>query len=393
MSDSTEKRIVVLADPGEITAGPKEIVNIQLPSKYHNNPPPSRYSFWKAIQLAAEDSKEALPAPVIYSVVTFPTSTDLYSNTKLLAISWDSANGDPLYRSDATLTYLRTQARVHIAELMKEGATVFIESQTAQSRPVQESYDAVLGAGELQVVTDWPSRATAHGRRTRRVRARKNHPVLRGLADPLDPDLNLCKTRPHEIFLNVPDELIPKANDGRARGGIRYDPRSGISESTWFGWFTWWGPDWAPLLYNDGPDSDKGPVLLAKVRDRGLILASTMWISASQTRLASRIAETALSEDLMREVRRHHRAAKRRRLAVDLLVGAAFLAGLILILTGLIAVARDNDRDWVLSVAGIGMVGTTVTAWQLFVQQIWRRPFGVPFYAAWTRSRRTKPRG
>ncbi|WP_338759727.1 hypothetical protein V7968_30535 [Nocardia vulneris] len=388
MSDLPHKRIVVIADPGETPAGARGILNFQLPSSYMQNPPPSRYCFWKDIRLSAEDSRDSLPDPEVYTVTTFPTSTELYSGTKLFIISWDSANGDPLYKSDATLTYLRTQARVHVGELMKEQAIVFIESQTAQSRPVQESYDAVLGAGELRVVTDWPSRATAHGTKARRDRARKNHPILRGLADPLDPELNLCKPRPHEIFRYVPDEFIPKNADGRAKGGIRYDPRSGISTSIWFGWFTWWGSDWIPLLYNDGPDSDRGPVLLAKMRGRGLILASTMWISASQTKLASRIAETALSDELMDEVRKHHRSAKIRRRLVDVLVGSGFLALLVLALMGMIALARSHDQEWVLSVTGIGMVGLTVAAWQFFVQKIWYRPFGIPFYSAWLRSRR-----
>ena len=79
-------------------------------------------------------------------------------------MSWDSANGDPLYRSDATLNYLKTQAKVKVTNLLaQQGATVFLEGQTANAQPVQEPYDALFGYNEVRVITNWRDPSTIGG--------------------------------------------------------------------------------------------------------------------------------------------------------------------------------------------------------------------------------------
>jgi hypothetical protein len=369
-------RIVVLADPGQRTSDPL-ITNYHLPAKFKDAPTPSRYCFWKAIPLTAEDVE--IPEPEIYSICAFPPSTDIYDQTSLLVLSWDSANGDPLYLSDAMLSYLETQGTVRIAKLLSENATILIETQAAQSRPVQEPYDAILGTNEVTVNSDWADNATVRGTDAAVNKHAKKHPILKVFSKSVAKDLNPERPRTAGIYENVPGELIPKNRDGTAKSNIRFHPRTGRDDAIWYGWFTWWGRDWIPLLNTESNHVHPSPVLLAKIKGKGLLLASTMWISASQCKLASRIAETAVSEELMESVRKYHKRKLRLRNAVDTSLFVTSLMILIGILIGLTFLAEDQKHNWLLAVGGVGIVAIGVTWWNMWTK-FRARPFGVPWY-------------
>jgi hypothetical protein len=371
-------RIVVLADPGQRSSDPV-ITNFHLPAEFKDQPSPSRHCFWKAIPLRAEDGDVCIPKPEIYSICAFPPSTEIYDQTQLLVLSWDSANGDPLYLSDSTLAYLETQGQVRIAKLLSEKAIILIETQAAQSRPVQEPYDAVLGANEVTLNSDWADNATVRGTTAAVNKRAKKHPILKVFSKSVTTDLNREHPPAKGIYENVPDKLIPKNHDKSVRGNIRYNPTTGRDDALWYGWFTSWGRDWIPLLNTDSNYVRSSPILLAKVKGEGLLLASTMWISASQCKLASRIAETAFSPRLMASVKEYHKRKLRLRNAADTGLFLISLVMLIGILFGLTTLAEDQKLSWVLAVGGVGIVTIGLMWWNMWTK-VRARPFGVPWY-------------
>jgi hypothetical protein len=295
-----------------------------------------------------------------------PTAADLYTNTRLLVISWDSANGDPFLKSDITLQYLETQARVRIHEMMTDGGIVFAECQTAQGVPVQKSYDAIFGAGQVKVTTDVAPEPERRGPNATIVGQFADHPVLLGMP-------RMINEQPiaGRLFYN-------RINDKGSDPGTIFDK---YPDSLWFGWFTEWTKGWIPLLYADLPQSylrkngrraGPAPVLLAKVERNGLQLASTLWASAARCdRLISNIVDAPLPE-----VRAQHRRIIRTRVTQDFSIGLLLAILLIVVLRLLIELAIAPN-EWVLSVAGVGFISVSLAAWNWFTKYVWRRPIGV----------------
>ena len=377
---TSRKRVVVLADPGQSNEAREaegcewpKLKNYQLPAKYVNDPNPARVCFWPDIKLRkVSQSGSELPVPEVYSVAELPRSDELFSNTALMIVNWDAANGDPLYRGDATLTYLRTRGRVPLKRFLDNGGVLLIESQTAQSRPVQESYDAIFSEREVTVGTIEEDELAA-GAEAHILHSAKDHPIVSAFGDTERVFFDAAVGLDANIFVNVPSQL-KTASSLRGSDGD-------VAQKLWFGWFTLWTSEWMPLLYVRLRTNDRYPVLLCKASGKGLIILSTMWLSVAQHPLASRVAEVAMSDDLLGEALKVQRRARARRRWMDHLVAGLVLLALLAATLGIVVIARTADRSWILAVLGVGVVGLTTLAWRMLTI-IRARPLGVlPFKA------------
>jgi hypothetical protein len=369
------------------------LINYKLPTKYWRFPAPSRVCFWRNIELTPIKTNQDIPVPEIFSTAEFPRSQDLLADTGLLVISWDSANGDSFYRSDETLNYLKTQGQIRISKLLSMGGTILMEGQTSTSRLVQDPYDAVFGEGELAVHTGWADIRSLAGPEAYPVdhgwwRWKARHPLLARIGERVTYKPNGRFAEDFEIYENVHPDFKPTiiADRPNANGdrNVRFTPGVGRDEYIWYGWFTSWGRDWIPLL-GSKPKTIDAPVLLAKVVDNGLLLASTMWMSASQITIASRIAELTIDEELRGVVREYHRARLKLRNAVDrslAVVGIISTAAAIGILAAAwdYALVHDSHAGAIaLSVVGLGALSLTFSASSRY-SFVRSRPYGVHWY-------------
>lgn len=369
-------RVVVLADPGQSDASERragdedwpKVKNYQLPEKYVSASNPGRVCFWREIMFSNVDpDTPPVVAPEVFSVAEFPRSDQIFGDTALLIINWDAANGDPLYRADVTLAYLQTRGRVPIGRFLNGGGVALIESQTAQSRPVQESYDAIFDRREV-TVSSVSRYEHAAGAEAYVIPGALSHPVV-SIFNTDHVGIEASVTNRTNIFVNVPEEI-------RGAPGLRGSDGN-INQMLWFGWFTDWTVDWMPLLYVRVGGKERYPVLLSKAVGNGLVLVSTMWLSLAQTRLSARIAEVARSEKLRKEAIALHRHVWRRRRAIDTLLGLLAAGALVAAGAAFVEVARSARHSWILAALGIGAIGFSTSTWKLFLR-IWARPLRVP---------------
>lgn len=324
------------------------------------------------------------PKPRVYAIDDHPPARLLYNRTSLLVVSWDSANGDPAFKSDVTLQYLESQARIRIHEMLAEGGTVFAECQTAQGVPVQKAYDAIFGEDELKVTTHVPPEPERRGETAAIAKRYADHPVLMGM--PKEVHQNYQSTG-ERIFY---DRFAKRAADS----GHIFD---NYPRSLWFGWFTSWGRGWIPLLFAELPRSylrrngshGPAPVLIAKVERNGLLLASTLWASGARFhRLIDNVVDLSIEQ-----VRKCHKKILRRRLVGDVLIGASVAAVLVGGLRLLVEVATHPESagsTWLLSVGGVGFFSVALASWNWYITCVWRRPIGVGVLKATRRRTRLK---
>jgi hypothetical protein len=374
------KRIVVLADPGQsdISNGGSggngdwpRVKNYQLPARYVDAPNPARVCFWREIRFRKVHlSNTDIAKPQVYSIAEFPRSDEIFKDTALLIVNWDAANGDSLYRGDDTLTYLATRGRVPIERFLNAGGVLLIESQTAQSRPVQESYDAIFDAREITVGKVEKDEFAA-GTEAHILNSARNHPIVE-IFDSASITFDSTVRDDANLFVNVPEEIRARPGYTGLRGSD-----GNISKKLWFGWFTKWSVDWMPLFYVRVGKNERYPVLLTKAYEGGLIVLSTMWLSVAQHPLSSRIAEVALSPELLAAAVKVQSRARRRRRLGDSLVGFIVLIALLVATLGVVALARRADQSWILAALGIGAIGLATAAWRVF-RLVYDRPLSVP---------------
>ena len=160
----------------------------------------------------------------------------------MVIINWDAANGDYVCGSDETFLYFLTRQDRRDA-LLSAGGVILSEYQSGRGQPYQAAYDAIFGAGELEVVDAMIPAEIAKGEALDESRwngcsvhtfekYRNYHPVIAGLSHSLSanyvhdgPLFNFDKTRPQETFYS-------------------YKYR----RSFYNGWFTCWEKGWVPLL-------------------------------------------------------------------------------------------------------------------------------------------------
>jgi hypothetical protein len=377
------KRVVVLADPGQsdvskVRSGENgdwpRVKNYQLPAKYEDAPNPARVCFWREIRFRnASRFSTDIATPEVYSIAEFPRSDEIFKDTALLIVSWDAANGDQIYRGDDTLAYLATRGRVPIERFLDAGGVLLIESQTAQSRPLQRSYDAIFNIREVEV-SSGPKDELAAGTEALILEGARSHPLVEIFPDKENITVESTVSDESDIFVNVPEEIVARSGYIGLHGS-----NGNISKKLWFGWFTKWTVEWMPLFYVRIGNSERYPVLLTKAHGRGLIILTTMWLSVAQHPLSSRIAEVALSHELLTAAIKVQGRARLKRRIVDCLVATTVLVVLLVAAFGVVAVARRADQNWILATLGIGVIGLANGAWRV-VKAAYDRPLSVPAF-------------
>lgn len=313
-------------------------------------------------------------------------------NADVLVLNWDVANGDGACEADVTLRFFQTHGRVRLRELMAKGGTLLAECQTVKGVPVQASYDAVFGENELWV---FDKLGGGDDLRCGKV-ARPYQPFAR---HPLGPGQAVITANPalttETLF------FIDYTGEEQAERRPLYER---YQDSLWFGWFSWWGKDWFPVLCAELSEQHPAaykylpaPVLLAKCVDRGVMIATTMVIGRAR---CTALIERVLSVDFKR-VKQYHFWRSFHRVAIDiawLIMTLVTLALLGLLLFDISARPADNT-DFSLgllrSILGVSVIWTATLALRWYKRFVWSRPMGlsVPLavYASLTRVWRKRP--
>ncbi|MBB1023793.1 MULTISPECIES: hypothetical protein [unclassified Dietzia] len=394
--------MVVIADPGQVSDPKFQPSNSHLPRGFQDlEKVPSRYCYWRDLDLnPIEGQYQSLMEPRVFHPLQYPTSNDLYEGTRLFVVSWDSANGDPLYRSDATAEFLKSRARDRLAAVYENAGIVLMESQAQRDTPSSEAYHSLFGDAEMSVSRQNTTRAGS------RVVMEKSkpfgaHPLIKSIGGESETDGELttdpCDCDESNAFLDVPAEFIPQIVGRRKRGedaeGKNFKlsnsrwTGTGRNQNVWFGWFEWWGPGWVPLMYASGVSgfpifrNYRRPVLLARTNGKGVDIATTMWISANQKTVSRHIVYLAEDRQNVEEMTRWHKWAVLRSRAWSLfailiiLFAAGFLSW---ILAGL---ATSNELSQLLTILGVGLIAIWTIAYRIILR-IFRRPVGINFLTA-----------
>lgn len=296
-------------------------------------------------------------------------------NTDVLILNWDVANGQAICGADITLDFFRSAGKVRVTELMRNGGTLLVEFQTSKGVPVQDSYDAIFGLGQLEVLSEVLDDDARRGTRATPFRRFVKHPLV--------PAESVLSAQPQDtnetlFFLKFTGEEEKQRRPLYER----------FQDSLWFGWFTWWGRGWFPLLCAElsskHPQKYKRfpcPVLLAKTVDKGLTLASTMVIArANCTALIERILQANLDA-----IRRYHRNYLLLRRVVDMLYLLLILCVLTLLTWALFKLyTEEKTKDFrlILSVLSVGDVWAATLSLHGYKKFVWDRPMGFSVFQA-----------
>lgn len=305
-------------------------------------------------------------------------------NTTHLIVSWDSANGDIVYSSDRTLEYFRSQGLVRCAELLDAGAVIISECQTIKGLPVQESYDAIFGRGQLEVLGEVIPEPERRGKSSTVITKYAGHPLLIGIPNQL-----------WEEHTDSDERIFFAKYTGREKESGPILQR--FSHSLWFGWITWWKKGWIPLLQADvapsynrraGPSGSTNAVLLVKVQRNGLLISSTLWMAGAR---CERLIQNLINVDVA-EVIAYHSLIRRHRTMQDVAVGI-FVSIVLITMTGALVLSFSEFRDgwfvWITSAAGVGFIPIVVAAWEWYRKRVWARPFGVSIWRSTIRKSST----
>jgi uncharacterized protein YfiM (DUF2279 family) len=391
-------RLVVIADPGISAENNGGLELLDFPRDFAvtfaEQGPPSRNCYWKHLPIKftpENDSSVQVPKPEIFAIAEYPSQNRLYENTRLLVVNWDAANGDPLYRSDVTLEYFRSRADVRLTRHFQQGGLLLVESQAASNRPVQEAYDAILGSGEVVVLSTALPYEDGTGEIAYANMRLKDHPLVKlsGTSGELRAVSENGSTGP--VFLHVPDVLLPKRIDGQSAAvGYRDD-----GQRLWFGWFESWSAEWLPLYFASSKDAKRGSraVMLCKRQGSGMVIASTLWASRVQPTLASRVVEMAFVPQMLESAQKQYQLAKRRRRITDGFVAALLVMSVVLSEGALVWMARSVESGWALKalawqgVSGVGAIAVVQVAWRWYRSRLWTRPLGVAWWRTAVRYR------
>lgn len=307
------------------------------------------------------------------------------NNADIFIVSWDTVNGDPVCEADVTLRFFQSHGKNLVASLMSNGSILFSDFQTAYGVPVQASYDALFGKGELTVLDRVLDKDALSGKEAIRFNRSARHPLL-----PAEP-----KIEAQPISKN--DKLFSLSVNSDRKDILPFEH---YRDSLWFGWFTSWRRDWIPLLSASQPhDIDTSsqlrrvPVLLAKVVDNGLLVASTMSpATAKCTKLIDKLVEADLNT-----IRQYHSRAMLRRNLGDLVWAGIIFLALVLISLGLWSLYASETSETVtissktftvfsgtvavylkllLSVLSVGVLTAISLARDVYWKYVWNRPHG-----------------
>ncbi len=196
-----------------------------------------------------------------------------------------------------------------------------------------------------------------------------------------DYSLHSEQTNAQPVFMNVPKVLV-RAGDGAQINGYRTRVDGAANDNLWFGWFSHWGKDWLPIFFCRDDSDTPHPVMLCKVRGEGLVIATTLWLSNSNPELAAKLVEVASVPSRRAQVLACQKRAIARRKAVDTALFATLLAIVLVAFFGIVHIAQDQDRNWILAIFGVGLIVIVQSAWQLFRWRFFVRPLGTSWLYA-----------
>ena len=260
---------------------------------------------------------------------------------------------------------------------MRKGGTLFTESQTVKGVPVQASYDAIFGTGEIRVLEEVLSGPERRGPRAIVCRASAKHPLANGVSSPLAaqyqaPDMplfNIRWTGTEQLERPVPEQY---------------------TDSIWIGWFTRWAKGWIPILEAELPPSYRArnawrvpphAILLAKCEENGLLLASTMWLAASRPKVLIQHVINCPKQD----IQRFHRRARIKRAGIDFLYLILLFAILSLLTWGFVLSAfwLNSMGKWGtlgLSALGVGLLPIYISSFSIYRRFVLARPYGISIW-------------
>jgi hypothetical protein len=293
----------------------------------------------------------------------------------LLIINWDCINGDAAYEADIPLQFFQSHGKVRLKELMQNGGVLLCEFQTIKGVPVQASYDALFGNSEIKVLRDVLDDDERCGNKAEPFKRYYDHPLL-----PAVPEFTASPEKPERLF-----RASYTGNEELERP--MYEK---YQDSLWFGWFTYWGKDWIPLIAAQKSEKQKhkyptfpSVVLLAKYTDNGLMIASTMSIARARCK---KLIEKLLTIQ-MEDVRKYHNHIRIFRRINDI-SSAFFLFMILVFLTYLffeLYNRTDLDKNFsfdfyarlILSITSIGILGIATSLANFYKKYICSRPLGI----------------
>jgi hypothetical protein len=327
----------------------------------------------------------------------------------IVIVNWDASNGDYSCGSDDVYLYFLTRKDRRTA-FLANGGILLCEFQSGKGVLHQGAYNVIFGEGEVTVFEAQlgqirkPARDETGRAQQKRNEARshgavvqKFHTYFWRIDHPLVKDLpNMLRAR----FVADTDQIFNYSTKF-----TEFQAYKDRKSQLWRGWFVNWRKGWVPLLVAITPKEQSAralqtvgalhriywrllklaksqyehlfklprAVLLVKVEDNGLMLASTMWIAGSQ---CQPLIDCIVKHDIVNEVRRSHFWIKWFRYLFDSL-------SLGLIAYGYYRLFRkyypNEAQD-----AGVGkLLGQVGFVWlALIVWRFWRhffcnRPYGV----------------
>lgn len=259
-SATTPIRILVLADRRDRSRG------------QHWSRALTDRAFGLPVTLRVRSLADDVAAPLSHLT---QTTLESIREANVVIINWDSANGDPDFGADAAQQWLRHR-QSNLLDWVWGGGILIVEGQANLGVPSQDAYDAVLGAGEVDLCgpeDPMDPRRQNHrvGQRCRLTPAAMRSALFRSLSE----DVVVSGDRGY-------DEMFAPDEAGRLVASF-------LREGTWpllyRGWFRRrpfkrqrFG--WVPLAKTHGRRFDH-PTLLAARAGEGAIFLTTMLLASS----------------------------------------------------------------------------------------------------------------
>lgn len=287
-----------------------------------------------------------------------------FKDFQVVILNYDVANGGYEYDSDVSMTYFALKGAREIKIFINAGGRLVCEIQATGGIPIQASYDAIFGSGELRVM-DVGSAEELCFRSVVLNPKRRGHPILRGLEPTLE-----------SKYKNRNEEVFPNLEYGKISQFAKHP------DMICWGWFTQWKKGWIPLLLTpqSSPKGTQYPVMLAKKADNGWgeYIATTMRIANSEIDDLINNLVTINQEELSQFYKTTLRQIKFQRILLCFLI--SFIAFGFIIGLGWLSLFGSNYpevsllRDIIDLVFGPAFVGMAAAVYKL-CRWIWERPY------------------
>lgn len=227
-----------------------------------------------------------------------------------------------------------TRGRRDARSFANKGGRFFCEVQASGGVPLQASYDALFGPGEV-TVTNEGSVDEIGGEVVCVAPRASGHPLLKHLP-----------TTVRTQYKSQGELVLPLFDKGLM------SPFAAHPANLYWGWFSDWAEGWLPLLHTPpvGPEGKQFPVLLAKQVGHGEVIATTMRIGSSGFQTLIRNVLTVEHAG----VQNFYRRARWRIRGVRVVQGAGIWLAVFLVAAWLTClVLRDNPTPSVMDLVNL----------------------------------------